>query len=88
MPPHFEDLWLLAEGSQKLLNKTPQLLIDELQIKIGLYKAISIKSDIPIDDLLNAKTRIMGEILLSLSGLSLVDDIDVYQALSVAIASK
>lgn len=84
MAYHFEQLW---EDSEKLHthdNSATSSIIDELLLKINLYKIIDEKTDIPLEERTKIKSRTMGEILLTLTHISLKDDINVFDALKVA----
>jgi hypothetical protein len=87
MAVHFEKLWEQAEEFQKegSANASVQQLIDELMMKINLYKAIDSKTEIPVEDRQKVKSRTLGEILLTLTALSLKDNINVYESLNVAL---
>lgn len=87
MADHFEHLWEKSENFQKeaLDHNSIQNIIEELMIKINLYKAIDAKVEIPKEDAQKVKSRTMGEILLTLTGLSLKDNINVYEALNIAL---
>jgi hypothetical protein len=84
---HFEELWVKCEDLHKEtgLNNGAQGLIDELMLKINLYKAIDAKTEIPEIERQKVKSRTLGEILLTLSGLSFIDNVNVYEALTVAL---
>lgn len=86
MPVHFEDLWNQCEELQAELAKQETVpdIIDELMLKINLYKALDHK-EIPAEERQQANMRTMGEILLTLSKLSLKDNVNVYEALSIAL---
>lgn len=58
---------------------------EELVMKINLYKAITEKTKIPTEELHKMRTRILGEILLTLTGLSIKDNVDVFEALATAL---
>ena len=85
--PHFEELWVKCEDFQKdaAAGTTVQSIIEEMSMKINLYKAIDSKEEIPEEDRKKVKSRILGEILLTLTGLSLKDNINVYEALIIAL---
>lgn len=87
MANHFEVLWEQAENFQKdgSANVNVQQIIDELIMKINLYKAIDAKTEIPEEDRQKVKSRLMGEILLTLTSLSLKDNINVYESLNMAL---
>src|SRR5882757_1275011 len=84
---HFEDLWEKCENFQKEACKDDKIqsVLDELMIKINLYKVIDAKEEIPIEDRQKVKSRTLGEILLTLTTLSLKDNINVYEALNIAL---
>lgn len=87
MIQHFEDLW---EKSEKLHEETSKndsssSIIEELLIKINLYKMIDQKEEIPFNEKEKLKSRTMGEILITLTNLSLIDNINVFAALDEAI---
>ena len=83
----FEELWNKSEEFQKNVFKdtTTQNIIEELILKLNLYKAIDLKMEIPEEERQKVKSRTLGEILLTLTCLSLKDNINVYESLSVAL---
>lgn len=83
---HFEDLWTKCEELQKeaLGARDMPSVAEELVMKINLYKAITEKTKIPAEELHKMRTRILGEILLTLTGLSIKDNVDVFEALAQA----
>lgn len=83
---HFEELWEKCEELHKQSNKGETVLniMDELAMKVNLYKLIDGKTDIPVEERQKVKSRTMGEILLTLTNLSLVDNINVFESLSIA----
>jgi len=90
MAIHFEQLWLKCENFHKenLSNNSVAEITNELIMKIGLYSAIDQKTEIASEDMEKAKSRLMGEILLSLTALSLQDNINVYEALYLALSQR
>ena len=86
MPIHFEELWTKCEELQQeiSINESVAVILDELAIKINLYKALSQK-EIPEQERETIKSRTMGEILLTLTKLSMKDNINVYEALIIAM---
>lgn len=86
MTAHFEELWENCENLHKknLNNDSVITIIDELNMKINLYKLLDGKIDLQKDELQKIKSRTMGEILLTLTKLSLIDNINVYESLSIA----
>ena len=87
MAIHFEELWEKCEQHFKDLPKDDSIetILDELIMKIDLYKKIALKADIPIEEQAKVKSRTMGEILLSITHLSLKDNLNVFEDLSVAL---
>lgn len=87
MANHFEVLWEQCENFQKdaSAKSSVQQVIEELMMKISLYKAIDSKTEIPEEDRQKVKSRTLGEILLTLTSLSLKDNINVYDALNIAL---
>ncbi len=87
MAMHFEELWEQCENfykDSKLITDSNSLL-EELSLKLNLYKAIDSKEEIPAEDRQKVKSRVLGEILLTLTGLSLKDNVTVYEALNIAL---
>lgn len=83
---HFEDLWVKCEKyHQDTAQDEVGSIIEELMLKINIYKVIDQKSEIPEDERKKIKSRTLGEILLTLTSLSNKDDIDVFEALSIAL---
>ena len=87
MAMHFEELWVKCEELQKDASThiDVQQIIEELVMKIGLYKAIDAKPEIPEDERQKIKSRTLGEILLVMTCLSLKDNINVYESLAMAL---
>ena len=87
MPITFEDLWNKCENLQQefVENESSAQILEELILKINLYKAIGQKTEIPETELQTIKSRTIGEILLTLTKLSLKDNLNVYEALSIAM---
>ena len=87
MPIHFEELWEKCENfHQEAGDKSSSLsIIEELLMKISLYKTIDAQADIPAEDCIKMKTRALGEVLLTLTNLSSKDSINTYEALNVAL---
>jgi len=83
---HFEELWEACENLHQEVNAQDSVstIIDELGMKINLYKMIDGRSDLPLEDRQKVKSRTMGEILLTLTQLSLKDNVNVFDALNVA----
>lgn len=86
MAIHFEELWEKCEKLHQDIghNDPVSAILDELALKIDLYKMIDSKTEVSAEERLKAKSRTMGEILLTLTDLSLKDNINVFESLSVA----
>jgi hypothetical protein len=84
---HFEELWEKCENFHRdaKLGASTQSVVDELIMKINLYKAIADKKEIPDAEYQKIKSRTLGEILLTMTKLSLQEDINVFEALGVAL---
>lgn len=83
---HFEDLWEKCENFHQTKNDEDiSPIIAELIMKLKLYETVEEKVDNSVEDKEKAKSRIMGEILFSLTSLSLRDNINVYDALQIAL---
>ncbi len=82
---HFEELWEECETMHSQFNGNDPLssIMDELSMKINLYKALDYKT-LPQEELQKIKSRTLGEILLTLTHLSLKENINVFESLSVA----
>jgi hypothetical protein len=80
----FEKIWENSEKLHEGDGSPTTAILDELSMKINLYKMIDSKTDVPDDERQKVKSRTMGEILLTLTHLSLKDNINVYEALSIA----
>lgn len=83
---HFEELWEKCEQlHQESINEgTASDIINELMMKFNIYKVIDSKTEIPLEERQKIKSRTLGEILLTLTNLSLKDNINVYESLSTA----
>jgi hypothetical protein len=83
---HFEELWEKCEELHKESSKedTVDSLTEKLSMQLNLYKLIDLKTDIPQEDREKIKSRTFGEILLTLTNLSLKDNINVFSALHSA----
>lgn len=87
---HFEELWEQCEMFHKKSegqDKNP-VLIEEVMMKFNLYKVIDARQDLSEEEKQKLKAFTLGEVLLTLTHLSLVDNIDVYKALQTALHYK
>lgn len=78
---HFEELWEMAEKSQKQDDPNIQNLLNELMLKIKLYQIIDSQSNFNEQEKSNMKKTTFGEILYVLTAISLKDNIDSFQTL-------
>jgi hypothetical protein len=87
MSIHFEDLWTKCENLHKELidSEDSAQIFEELILKVNLYKTMARITEIPEPDLQAMKSRAIGEILLTLTKLSLKDNLNVYEALNIAM---
>lgn len=87
MIKHFEDLWGAAEKSfQNDLNIENEVILNKASINLNLFKTLSKYP--ATEDLDKIKAHLMGELLLSLSHLSLKENIDVFYAMQLALKKK
>jgi hypothetical protein len=86
MPIPFDRLWEKCEELHQSTIKDDDVssILDELTLKINIYRTIEQKKEIPQNELQQMKARTMGEILLTLTKLSLKDNLNVYQELNFA----
>lgn len=84
---HFEDLWEKCEQFHQTnsADTSMELLTEELSMKINLYKVIDAKTELSEEDRQKAKSRTLGEILLTLTHMSLQDNINVFESLQTAL---
>ena len=83
MPNHFETLWEKCELLHKGSNIGTSASIDEFMLLLNLYKAIDQKTEMQEKERKKKiKSRIIGEILFTLTRLSLQDNINVFESLN------
>lgn len=85
---HFEELWVQCEELQKRAAFTTdvKIIMDEIMLKMQLYKTLDSKiAEMPEEERAKVKSRALGEILLTLTCLSMKENIDVFEALSTAL---
>jgi hypothetical protein len=81
---HFENLWEKCEELHKEAGTTISTSLMELDLKFSLYKKIDVQG-LPSEEAEKIKSRVLGEILLTITNISLVDNINVFKALSEAL---
>ena len=84
---HFEELWEQCEQFHKENASTtdPTFILEELALKLSLYKALAAQKENLPSDFQEVKSRTLGEIMLTITNLSLQENIDVYGALTHAL---
>ena len=88
MAIHFEELWERCEQfHNENSTDTSLTVLEELLLKINLYKALSVQKEMP-SDLQEAKSRLLGEIILTITNLSLRENINVYDSLTIALRTR
>lgn len=89
MAKHFEELWEESEKCYKetVGNTTSDSILDELRYKIDFYKSVA-QGNITDEEKQKIKSHLFGEILMTLTQLSLKDNINSYKALQAAIYYK
>jgi hypothetical protein len=83
-PKHFEQVW---EESEKLFDADKlnvESILNELQAKVSLYRLLGTGS-FEAQDLGRTKTLLIGKIIMTLTKLSLKDNLNTFEALQVAI---
>jgi hypothetical protein len=83
----FDQVW--EEGEALFKDQVAEDDLDstlkELELKIGLYRLLAEKKEFPVEEMKAAKMKTMGEILLSMTHLSLLENINVYAALKETV---
>jgi hypothetical protein len=85
MTQHFEQLWESCEQSFQNTDVEVGSILNELLVKINLYKTISKQEIKSPEDIEKIKSHLMGEILLTLTHLSLKENINVFNSLTEAL---
>lgn len=87
---HFEQLWEKCENFHKenSADNTTSFILDNLLLKVGLVKSVLEKNNLPAEELQQAKKLILGEVLFTLTNLSLKEDVNVFEALQIALQNN
>ena len=85
---HFEELWEEGEKYQSNNSASSDSLINELIMKLELYKKMNDALSPSNDEKASIIFRLYGEILLTLTALSLKDNINVFKALHSTLLSR
>ena len=88
MTVHFEDLWDQCEKFHQENTKDLGSVIEALLMKINLYKSLSAQKDIPGEEMQKLKSRLLGELVFALTCMSLKDNINVFEALAIALQHR
>lgn len=89
MIKHFETLWEDSEKYHKESSgSSVSAILAELILKINLYQSIDENDKFPEDQKKKVKLHTFGEILMTLTQLSLKDNINSYAALAAALQYK
>jgi hypothetical protein len=86
MTMHFEELWEKCENLHKenISQDSVAMILHEVSMKLDLYKLMDTKEEVSSDEKEKIKSRLLGEILLALTKLSLKDNVNVFEALNLA----
>ncbi len=86
---HFENVWEECEKSHgEITSENINTILSELELKINFYKKIIEISKEPSEDIQNIKSRTLGEILYTLTKISLKENINVYESLKISFESR
>lgn len=85
MIKHFEELWEESENIFKNDLLPIKAIMMELHAKLSVYEALDAAENLPTEEKLKLKSHTMGKILVSLTQLSIKDNINTFIALSKAI---
>jgi hypothetical protein len=90
MTKSFSELWEESEQLQKdsIVNSTPTSIIDELCAKLSIYKVLDSNMKLDEQEKKKLKFHTFGKILVSLTQLSLIDDINTFTALKREVESE
>ena len=84
---HFEDLWTECES---LFQDLPiESSLKDLELKFALFKAVLLKkNEINGDEYDDAISKIFGELLFSLTQISMSENVNVYKSLFSILKTK
>lgn len=88
MIKHFEELWEDCENffvKSSGLDVPLDALSEELAMKFRLYQTIDAKTELSQEERQQAKSRVLGEMVLTFTLLSAKDNVNVYEALATAL---
>ena len=83
----FSELWEKCESFHKENSKDDSSIdiLNEFIMKLNLFVNIASNSEISPEDIKKAKYCLFGEILFSLTAISLKENINVYEVLKIAL---
>ncbi len=84
----FSELWEKCESIYQDNNEDSSVILDELNMKVNLFKTLNYIQNISEEELQKVKSRTIGEILFTLTKLSMKENINVFESLSMAYQNK
>lgn len=91
MIAHFEDLWDQCEKFHKensAEDDSAEEILNQLILKLTLLKTVESNSNLLKQEQEMAKSRLIGEILLSITNLSYKYNVNVFTALKTALTQN
>jgi hypothetical protein len=84
---HFEDIWETGEKLFNPANLKVDNILNELNAKLSLYRMLE-KGAADAEELSKAKSMVFGKVLLALTKLSLLDNVNTFAALQTAVEEQ
>jgi hypothetical protein len=83
---HFEDLWEKSENFIKnnFSDETLDDIFNALNMQLYLYKELD-KKEISNEERIKVKSHLLGEVIFTITKISLKDNIDVFESLLTAL---
>lgn len=83
----FDQVWEEGESlfKDQISKEDFEATLKSVELKFSLYRLLGEKKEIPEEDLKQMKFKMMGEILLDMTHLSLIENINVYAALKETV---
>jgi hypothetical protein len=87
---HYEELWVKAEELKAgdISNRSVKSIIMELQAKFSVYEAMDANDKLSPEEKQRLKEHLFGKLLMTLTQLSLKDNVNTYAALAEAIEEE
>jgi len=79
---HFENLWEYCENFNKEENNDNLNIIKEISLKLSLYESLEKNENISANEKSTFKSKVLGEILWSITKLSYKENINVFTSLN------